>query len=295
MDWDGLQHFLAIARHGTLSAAARALRVSQSTMSRRLETLETRIGTRLFTKTPQGYVLTLVGEAIRARVERMEAEAIGVERAIAGQDGRLEGVVRITAPETLAAIVLMPLLAAFRQIVPGVIVDLVADVRSLDLTLREADVAVRVGRPTQHDLIARRIGLMRFGVYAEPGYLRRRGMPDFDAGAPGHDVVALDRNATGAQDAEWLDELTHRATKVFQANSRLVVRAAIEAGLGIGCLARYLGDNSLNLVRLEVPTPAFSREVWMVTHEDIRRMPRVRAVTDYLVKEFGKGTVLDPP
>jgi DNA-binding transcriptional LysR family regulator len=287
MDWDSLQHFLAIARNGTLSAAARALQVTQSTMSRRLDALELRMGVRLLNKTPHGYALTPIGEAILAGVERMEAEALRVERTIIGKDMSLEGTVRITSVETLATEVLAPLLATLHQHYPGIVIDLVADLRTLSLTKREADISIRMIRPTQPDLIARRVGSIGFGIYASPDYLRRRGKPDFSGGAEGHQILVTSPDVPGMEgSSEWFAGLTHRGVRTFQANSRAILRAATEAGLGIACLARYLGDASPSLVRLEVPPPPFSRELWMAVHEDTRAMPRIRVVTEFLAREM---------
>ncbi len=144
LDWDDLRTFLMIARHRTLSGAARALQVQQPTMGRRLEALEQRAGATLLQKTPAGYVLTPAGEAVLANVERIEAATLAVERLIAGKDLRLEGTIRLTTIETLAAEILSPVIAAFRLTHPAVQVEIVAATRSLSLTKREADVALRV-------------------------------------------------------------------------------------------------------------------------------------------------------
>src|SRR5437899_12484071 len=126
LDWDDLRHFLAIARHGTLSAAARALGVRQSTMGRRLDAFEARVGAKLLQKTPRGYVLTATGEAILGNVERIENEALAVERIITGKDVRLEGTIRVTTVETLAVEVLTPIFHTFQETYPGIILELVA-------------------------------------------------------------------------------------------------------------------------------------------------------------------------
>src|SRR5882724_10881688 len=219
VDWDDLRHFLAIARHGSLSAAARALKVTQSTMSRRLEAMEQRIGARLLNKTPAGYMLTPAGEAILGNVERIENEALAVERTITGKDVRLEGVVRITAVETFAVLVLMPIFAAFRQLYPGIAIELVVDTRSLSLSKREADIALRMARPTQHDLVARKVGEMAAGIYASPLYLERRGAPDFASGAPGHDVITVEADLAGLPDTEWFAGITRRAIVALRSNN----------------------------------------------------------------------------
>ena len=186
LPWDDLQSFLAIARHGTLSAAARALGVRQTTMGRRLLGLEARAGARLLTKTPGGYVLTPAGEAILGHVERIEAETLAVERRISGRDIRLEGVVRVTTLEILAVEVLTPALARLQRDHPGIALEISAEARSVSLTRREADIALRLVRLTQNDLAVRKVGDLSFGIYASAGSLERHGPPDFLRGAPGH-------------------------------------------------------------------------------------------------------------
>lgn len=281
LDWDDLRTFLAIARHGTLSAAARALGVHQPTMGRRLAALEQRAGARLLLKTPRGYTLTASGEAILGNVERIEAEALAVERRITGRDVRLEGIVRITTVESFAAEVVMPILAGLRQGHPGIAVELLADVRNLNLTRREADVALRMARLDQPDLTARRIGVLGFGLYASPSYLAARGTPAFEHGGEGHEVILTQPELLGGAEMTWLTGILPRAVPALRTNSRYGHRAAALAGLGIACLARYLGD-AVPLVRLAPPVPPPVRELWLAVHTDIRHMPRIRAVTEAL-------------
>ena len=281
LDWDDLRTFLAIARHGTLSAAARALGVHQPTMGRRLAALEQRAGARLLQKTPRGYTPTAAGESILGNVERIEAEALAVERRITGRDIRLEGTVRITTVESFAAEIVMPVLAGLRQRHPGIDIDLLADVRNLNLTHREADVALRMARLEQADLTVRRIGLLGFGLYASPAYLESRGVPAFDRGGKGHDLILTQPELMAGAEMTWLTALLPRAAPALRTNSRYNHRAAALAGLGIACLARYLGDAS-PLVMLDPPTPPPARELWLGVHTDIRHMPRIRAVTEAL-------------
>ena len=295
LDWDDLRTFLAIARHGSLSAAARALGVRQTTIGRRLAALEGRAGARLLQKTPRGYVLTDAGEAVLGNVERIEAETLAVERRITGRDVRLEGTVRITSVESFAAEILMPILAGLRQRHPGIDIELVADVRNLSLTRREADVAVRMARLDQQDLTVRRIGVMAFGLYASPAYLETRGPPDFAGGGDGHDVILAQPDLKGMPELDWLEAILPRAGRALQSNSRYGHRAAAQAGMGIACLARYLGDGS-GLVQLAAPTLPPPRELWLAVHTDIRHMPRIRAVTDALAAGVrAAAALLDPP
>jgi DNA-binding transcriptional LysR family regulator len=281
LDWDDLRSFLAITRHGTLSAAARAVGVRQTTMGRRLAALEQRAGARLLNKTPRGYELTAAGEAILGNVERIEAETLAVERRITGRDVRLEGTVRVTSVESLAAEILMPIFAGLRSVHPGITIELVADIRNLSLSRREADVAVRVARLAQHDLAVRRIGALGYGLYAAPAYLDAMGAPDFAGLGEGHAVILTEPELMGMPEMAWLTAALPRAVPALRTNSRYNHRAAALAGLGLACLTRYLGDVA-GLVRLDPPSPPPVRELWLAVHTDIRHMPRIRAVTDAL-------------
>lgn len=282
LDWDDLRTFLMIARHHTLSGAARALGVQQPTMGRRLEALEQRAGAKLLQKTPGGYVLTEAGEAVLGNVERIEAETVAVGRLVAGKDVKLEGTVRLTTIETLAAEVLSPVLAAFRLSHPFVQVEVVASSRSLSLTKREADVAVRLAQFKQSDLVVRHVGDVAYGLYASPGYLDRTGMPDWAEGAPGHTLVLTEPDLLETPEMRWLRAAAPQATIALVSNSRVMHRAAARDGLGIACLARYLGDGEPELVRLvgpDIAGPAPVRELWLGVHADMRHTPRIRAFT----------------
>lgn len=285
LDWDDLRTFLMIARHQTLSGAARALGVQQPTMGRRLEALEQRAGAKLLQKTPGGYVLTSAGEAVLGNVERIEQETLAVARLIAGADIRLEGAVRLTVVETLAAEVLSPILAAFRISHPGVRVEVVATRRSLSLTKREADVALRFTQFTQQDLVVRKVAEVGWGLYASPAYLDRHGPPGWASGAAGHALVLTEPDLLDTPEMRWLRAAAPQAAVALASNSRHLHRAAVRDGMGIGCLARYLGDGWPGLVRLDPPAaagPAPVRDVWLGVHGDMRHTPRIRAFTDAL-------------
>jgi DNA-binding transcriptional LysR family regulator len=279
LPWDDLQSFLAIARLGTLSAAARSLGVMQTTMGRRLAGMEARAGARLLARTPSGYVLTPAGEAILGNVERIEAEALAVERRITGRDIRLEGAVRVTTVEILAVELLTPAFARLAQEHPGIVLEVATDARSLNLSRREADIALRLARLTQNDLAVRRVGSLGFGIYASAAYLDRHGMPDFVGGAPGHGTILNLAEDMGLPEMTWFSDMTREAQPAVRHNNRYGQRAAAEAGMGLAVLSRFMGD-ATGLTRLATPVPPPVREILLAVHNDIRHTPRIRAVTD---------------
>jgi DNA-binding transcriptional LysR family regulator len=283
MDWDDLRTFLAIARHGTLSAAARTLGVTQPTMGRRLAAMEARTGARLLQRLPDGYALTPLGEAVLGNAERAEAEVLAAERAITGKDIALEGVVRLTTVDTLAARIVAPALAELQTIHPGIVVELVPDTRSLSLSKREADIALRMSRFEGHEVAARRVGSLAMGLYASPQW------QDRIARGEARLVTVLDDQAH-LPEARWLRETFPDAPIGFRSNSREVQIRATLAGAGVAAIARYRADVEPGLVRLKTDTPDLLRDIWLGVHVDLRHMPRVRAVVDAVAHTLNAHT-----
>ena len=286
MDWEDLKTFLAVARHGNLSAGARSLGVSQTTMARRLEGLHRRLGVRLLTRTPEGFRLTPAGDRILPRVERMEGEALSAERAISGEDDRLEGLVRITSVDSFAARILTPALASLARSHPAIAVEMITDVRSLSLARREADIAIRLASFEQHEAVVRRVADMAFGLFGSPDYLAAHGRPDWRLGGAGHRLITVQDSLAAVPEAQWLAELMPSAKAGLMANSRQVQLEACLAGVGLACLPLYLGDGAADLQRVPTPIPAPRRGVWIGVHQDMRDTPRIRAVLDILGAEI---------
>jgi len=295
LDWNDLRDFLAISRHRTLSAAAAALGVQQSTMGRRLKALESRVGAKLLQRTASGFVLTPAGEAILDNVERIDTEAHAIERAITGKDVRLDGLVRLTAIEDLAVEVLTPILAEFHAQYPRITLELITDARELSLSQGKADIALRLSRFTQHDLSVRKVADFAFAAYASPSYLAARGVPDFTRGAPNHRLLLPPEEMSDVPQALWFADLTGAATVSLRANSFYMLVAAAVAGMGLVCLPRFLGDPA-PLTLLETPQAVLLRELWLGVHRDIRQAPRYRMTVDFLAAGLKQQAAkLNPP
>lgn len=284
MDWDDLRTFLAIARHGSLSGAARALGVTQPTMGRRLSAMEQRTGARLLQRLPGGYALTPLGESVLGNAERIEMEALAAERVITGRDVALAGTVRLTTVDTLAARIVAPALAALQRRHPGIIVELVPDTRTLSLSKREADIAIRLSRFEGHDVVARKVGAIALGLYASPEWQDRS---DDDVRL----VTVLDDQAH-LPEAVWLREIFPKATIAFRSNSREVQLWAAKSGAGIATIACYRADAEPGLVRLRPEIPALTRDVWLGVHGDMRHMPRIRVVMDAIITALAQQPLL---
>ena len=297
-DWNDLRLVLAVARAGSLTGAAEALRVNHSTAFRRLGSLEQRLGVRLFERLPGGtYLATAAGERAATAAERIETETTALGRDIAGQDVRLTGRLRLTSSETLAFRLLTPAIRRFRDAHPGITVELVIDNRVLSLSRREADIALRVMRPTEGDLHGRKLADIAWTVYAS----REMGASGEDGlGALSHlPVIGWEDGVRGINAAEWLGRHVPDTQIVYRTNSVVNQLVAAKAGLGAAVLPCYLGDPEPDLVRLLDPVPDLSRELWIVTHADLRRTARVRAFFDIvgeaLMAERSLLTGIDRP
>ncbi len=284
LDWDDLRFFLAIARHGNLSAAAKDLRVAQSTVGRRLISLEASLGVRLLNRTPDGYVPTLAGESVRAQAERVEAEALTVERSVGGRDTRLAGLVRVACCDAVASHILAPGLAALTTRHPDIMIELLPHPRELSLAMRDAEISVRTTQPSQHDLVVRRIGCVAFGLYASLTYLERHGPPDLEAGCPGHRLITQIDDIEDAPQTGWLADLGSRANVGLQTSSHeAAVSAALRDG-GLVCLACFRADRETGLTRIPTPSPAPAADLLLVVHRDSRHTPRVRVTLDAIIE-----------
>jgi len=281
MEWDDLRTFLAIARHGTLSAAARALGVTQPTMGRRLAAMEERIGARLLQRLPGRFALTPLGESVLGHAERVESEVLSAERAITSRDVQLAGVVRLTTVDTLAARILTPALAALQLRHPGIVVELVSDSRALSLSKREADIALRLSRFEGNDVVARRVGSLALGLYARESW---RDVPPARAR-----IVTVLEDQAHLPEARWLREQFPEAEIAFASNSREVQVWAAKSGAGIATIACFRADTEADLIRIRPELPALERDIWLGVHADMRHMPRIRAVIDAVAEAVKQG------
>ena len=287
LDWDDLRFFLAIARHGNLTAAGKELRVSQSTVGRRLASLEANLSVRLLHRTPEGYRLTLAGESVRSQAERVEAEALAVERTVKGQDEKLEGIVRVSCTETLAVHVLAPCFVALQHHHPEIQVELVPNPLEVSLAMREADIAVRLAPSDRNDLVVRRVGCMAFGLYASPLYLQRHGTPDFTSGCAGHRLMTSMDDVDGDEQERWTAKLAARTRPGLQTSSHEALVVAARSGGGLACLARFRADPDPSLSKLDTPTPPPSADICILVHKDSRATPRIRAVSTFIADAVG--------
>lgn len=289
MNWDDFRYFLAVARAGTLSGAARMLKTTQPTMGRRVHAFERRVGARLFERTPGGLVLTAAGKDILKHIETMETEAIAAERQIKGRDDGLSGSVRVTSTESFGNAIVAPILADLVLAYPGLRIALLTDGRHLSLIRHEADLALRLTPFKEKEILRRKIATVSFGLYGAHSYLKRFGAPDIGNGLEGHIIVCIAVDGLAIADSTWLRRFAHGARVGIRSNSRDAAAKAAVSGSGLAILPHYLGDAIPGLVRLDVQQAPPSRGVWLGMHPSMKDVPRVSAVADALAAGITKA------
>ena len=278
LDWGHLRFFLELARSGSLARAAQRLAVDRNTVARRVATLEAELGLPLFERGPQGWTRTAAGDELAALASRVEEDVLALARHAEARDRALSGSVRLTTATHLSAYLLVPALPALRERHPGLLLEIAADQRNFDLTRREADLALRMGRPRDAGLVTRKLSDVAYGLYASRRYLTgRRAEVDFAADA----FLTFDDSLAGTPQERWLARTAPERRVVFRCNSTASLQAAARAGLGVAMLPRFVADCDAELVRLASP-PLVHHELWLLVHGDLRRTPRVRAVIEWV-------------
>ncbi len=280
MNWDDLKLILAIGRSGSLSGAARALGLNHSTVFRRLNAIEKNLEVRLFERQANGYLMTEAGEAMKRSAERIDEEVISLSRELLGRDLRLQGKIRVTAPEGVALRLLTPHLAAFSRLHPEIIIDLVVTSSSLRLSHREADLAVRATRKPPDKYIGRELCKFRFCMYASPNYLADHQ----DKALEEHAWLMPDDGIDFFPSTVWRKKTYPNPNIVYSSNNTMAIVEVAKAGLGVAPLPCFLGDSEPGLVRVIEPPEELTLGLWVLIHPDLRHTARVRALMTFLIE-----------
>ncbi|MGA2312652.1 MAG: LysR family transcriptional regulator [Xanthobacteraceae bacterium] len=290
--WDELRTFVEVARDGSLSGAARRLGLTQPTVGRHIDALEAALGLTLFTRSPRGLTPTSAALALGPHVEAMATAAAALGRAASGEAAADRGVVRVTASEVIGCEVLPPILAAFHVEHPGIAIELALTNRNEDLARRDADIAVRMVRPTQSGLVARKIGASRIGLYAHRDYLARFGEPRSFADLASHCVIGFDRDNRSFRGAGDFAQRLTREDFGFRCDNDLAQLAALRAGFGIGGCQANIARRTPELVAVLPNAIQYALEVWLVMHENLKTTRRVRLLFDHFaagLTDYVKG------
>lgn len=280
MHWDDLRVFLAVAREGSISGAARRLKVQHSTVSRRLQTLEERLGTRLIERKPSGYELTEAGEELKLSAGKIETEILDFEGAISGQDRRVAGELRVTAISNMASSVLMPIFARFSEAYPDIKLHIQVSNRFVQLAEREADVAIRLTNTPQETLVGVRLLTVASAIYGARNYCAR-------IRAGGLEPKWLGIECCGFH-VSWTKAAHPEGVHNFYVDDTLLTVAALRENQGLAYLPCFMGDADPALERFADPDPQHDLGLWLLYHRDLSRTERVRRFRRHMVREIAK-------
>jgi len=280
--WDFYRTFLAVLQHGSLSAAARDLGLTQPTVGRHIDALEKAVGAELFTRSQQGLLPTDAALALKPYAETLANTAAALLRAASGSKDKVSGTVRISASEVIGTEVLPAILAELQAKYPDLIVELSASDTVEDLLQREADIAVRMVAPAQEALLSRHIGTITLGLFAHRSYIERHGKPETREALRRHKLIGFDRQTAYIRMMRKRYSMLDGVSFSFRSDHSIALHNALRAGIGIGFYQIPLARRDASLVHL-LPEIELSLDTWVVMHENLKTSPRCRVTFDALV------------
>jgi DNA-binding transcriptional LysR family regulator len=285
-NWDHYRTFLDVMRDGSLSGAARRLGLTQPTTGRHIDTLETALGLTLFTRSQRGLLPTAAAHELLPHVEAMAASHAALLRSASAETGEVRGTVRLTASEIMGTEVLPSLLAGFCAAHRGIVLEMSISNRAQDMLRRDADIAVRMHKPQQDALVAKRIGTLHIGLFAHRGYLKQFGTPATLEDLSAHRLIGFDRDILSYRSIGAESAAISRDQFGFRSDSDIAQLAALRAGIGIGACQLAIAGRSADLIAVLPRTIAFKLEMWLVMHENLRATRRVKLVFDHLAEQL---------
>lgn len=283
LDWNGVRDFLAAVEVGSLTQAAVGLRISQPTLSRRIAALEEQLGAQLLVRGPRHFKVTEAGKRLQAIAQQMQLSSRKIESDAWDGGNLLGGTVRISATEAVTNAWLIDQLPGFAATYPEICIEMVTDNRLTDLLNRNSDVAIRLIRPTQKELIAKKVGMMKVGYFASVSYVEQFGAPRTIADLAEHRTIAIEGARRFASEVE---AVTRNGNTALRLRNVLGVMRAIKASLGIGPVYCFHAEQQNDLVRVLEDVPLIEMEVWLTAHPELQENPSIRAVYDYLAQCF---------
>jgi DNA-binding transcriptional LysR family regulator len=294
LDWDDFRFFLAIARHRTHSAAAKELGVTQSTVGRRLASLQASLGVRLLQRRDDRYVMTMAGEVVLERLSRVEADLVSIEHAVGGLDVRPAGLVRVASSQLVTSHLLAPCFADLHSRGNAITIETLPLALGEPLASQDADIAVQLRRFEHHDLVVRSLGTVAFGLFGSLAYFKRCGL-DAAEDCAGHQLITLLDDRELSQQAGWLSQFGERGTVVARADSYETQHAMTVCGAGLAVLPRFRADAEPSLRRLTTTVPIPDAEIFLAVHQKSRGVSRLRVVLDGIANAIRtKSSILNP-
>ena len=289
MDWNDLRYVKAIADTGNVAEAANHLDMHQSTVFRRLNTLEKNLGVRLFERLHSGYIMTTAGEDFCQAAERIEADISALNRRISGQDMRPSGTIRVTMSDGLLVKLLAPCLAQFRHVYPEIELEILISKEMLNLTKRDADIAIRTTKQPLETLVGRKVSQVAIAVYGSKEYLKHH--PNLD-NLNHHEWIGFDDTVLDTATAKWLQKTVPDVKFQYRFNTCMGILAAVKENVGLALLSCYMGDSDPDLIQVGSPILELEKQLWILTHEDLRYVTRIRTFIDFVASFLNKKSEL---
>ena len=291
-DWDDLKVFLHAARGGSLGSAAKRLRVDQSTVSRRIARLESTLGIALFERLPSGLKVTEAGDRLLCHAERIESAFIAIREDVQGGDSQTAGRVRLATMEGIASLYLAERLARLHRMHPNLTVELLTSPQTVSVNRREADLFLSFFRPSGQGMVSERIGCFQLGLYGSQSYLDRNGTPENASDLGRHSFITYIDDLIQLESVRWLDDIIKNPTVGFHSNSMIAQMNAAAGGLGLVLLPSFAVSTRPDLVPVLREKMSTTRELWINVHSDLRFVPRIRAVSNFLKSIFKADPVM---
>ena len=289
LDWSDLSVFLAVARCGSLAKAASKLNVTHSTIFRRINSLESAVGVKLFTRLPEGYRLTAIGTEVLGHVEQVSGLIDELQRLLENQNDTPQGTINVTAPHNLAYRYLPPFVAEFRRLYPGIHINLIVSNDDLNLSRREADLAIRATSAPPEHLIAHKLCSLAWGAYASATYLAEHGAPSDETSLRQHSIISAHESLLRLPAYNWVDRNVSQQRIVARCNDLVSMSALAAAGVGIALLPDDQAKPALE--RLFTFAPGKHSDLWVLTHPDLRDNRRLALFKTFIIEKFGNGAV----
>jgi len=289
VNWDNLRYVLMVAEKGSIAAAARELNVNRTTVLRRINTFQDNLNCRIFERSDSGYVLTPEAEKMIDAAREVENTLFNMQRQIAGRELRLEGELRVTTTDTLIVSLIGPHLASFHDKHRHIVVNVVMTNSILDLSRRDADVAIRPTRSPEGNLVGRRLADIHFGIYASPDYLKTCSTDKLSD----YSWIGFDTELQSTPPGIWLDANIPVEKICLRGDSFIALKIASENGMGLSLLPHYLGDSSETLQKLPIVIDELNTGLWLITHPDLIRSAKVHAFMDHFAVAMGNDSAVD--
>jgi DNA-binding transcriptional LysR family regulator len=289
LDWDNLRYFLAVARAGRLTTAARRLHVDHATCSRRIAALENSLSAKLFERRPQGYFLTSYGERLVAMAEVMESQALAAQNEVGGQDLSISGTVRIGAPDGFTTYFLAPRIGQLTARYPELEIQMVASPRLLSLSKREADIVISLNRPIEGKVVARKLTDYDLALFASRSYLKNAKPIATPEDLFAHPIIGYVDDLIFTPELNYLDEVAKGLRAKLQSSNLIAQMMATIAGRGLCVLPLFMTAQQATLVRVLPAVVSLHRSFWLTIHADLRSLARIRMIADFLSLEVRKA------